>query len=86
MVKKQEVGTSEGMRIKIKLFSTLQEGRSNKKSHETRPGASTGEVVTELGIPLETPLIIFVNGRHADIDTTLNEGDRLALFPPIGGG
>jgi molybdopterin converting factor small subunit len=30
--------------------------------------------------------LVFVNGRVASLDQMLQDGDRLALFPPIGGG
>jgi molybdopterin converting factor small subunit len=30
--------------------------------------------------------MILINGLHADEDTTLKEGDLLALFPPLAGG
>jgi len=30
--------------------------------------------------------LAFVNGRVASLDRILQDGDRLALFPPIGGG
>lgn len=74
------------MRITVKLFSILREGRNPEEIHKTRSSATVGDVVTELGIPEDQPLITFVNGRHAHMDTPLNEGDRLAVFPPIAGG
>ena len=80
------MGKSYGMRISVKLFSILREGRNPEETHEIRSGATVSEVVTELGIAEDQPLIIFVNGRHAQMDTPLNEGDRLAVFPPIAGG
>jgi len=30
--------------------------------------------------------IIMINGRHGEHDAALNDGDVVALFPPIGGG
>jgi sulfur-carrier protein len=74
------------MRITIKLFATIREGRGDNEFYETRSEATVGEVVAQLGIPGDKPLIIFVNGRHANADTRLNERDRLSLFPPVGGG
>jgi len=38
-----------------------------------------------LGLP-DQPRITFVNGRHADESAELQEGQRLAIFPPVAGG
>jgi molybdopterin synthase sulfur carrier subunit len=40
---------------------------------------------------LEGNLVVLVNGRHCShlpdgIDTQLNDGDEVAIFPPIAGG
>lgn len=37
-------------------------------------------------IPTQSSLIIFVNGRHSRFDDRLNDGDRVAIFPPVAGG
>jgi sulfur carrier protein ThiS len=43
-------------------------------------------LVTMLEIPPEEVKLIFVNGKRADTDQVLAEGDRVGLFPPVGGG
>jgi molybdopterin converting factor small subunit len=30
--------------------------------------------------------LIFINGRNADFNTPLSEGDTVSFFPPVGGG
>ena len=50
------------------------------------PGTSVRDVARSLLIPEEEVKLIMVNGIHADWDTVLKENDRLALFPPVGGG
>ena len=40
----------------------------------------------QLGLPLPQIKIVMLNGRRAGLDEELAEGDRLALFPAIGGG
>lgn len=74
------------MGIKIKLFATLRFGRFSEKLCEMKPGATISNIIEELGLPPEQVSIIFVNGRHAKPDTILNDGDEVAMFPPIGGG
>ncbi len=49
-------------------------------------GATVGDALDKTAIPRTIPLIIFVNGRHSRLDGALQDGDRLALFPPIAGG
>jgi molybdopterin converting factor small subunit len=43
-------------------------------------------LVSMLDIPPEEVKLIFVNGKRADMDQVLAEGDRVGLFPPVGGG
>lgn len=49
-------------------------------------GASVKDVLKELKIPEAMPKILLVNGRHAEVDRVLAEGDTLSIFPPIAGG
>jgi sulfur-carrier protein len=74
------------MRITMRLYATLREGHAPEESLELPPGTSVSAVIKELRIPESVVTLIFVNGRHASPDTTLDEGDTVALFPPIGGG
>jgi sulfur-carrier protein len=74
------------MRITVRLYATLHEGRAPEESLELPPGTSVSAVIKELRIPESVVTLIFVNGRHASPDTTLDEEDEVALFPPIGGG
>ncbi|RLI34689.1 MoaD/ThiS family protein [Candidatus Bathyarchaeota archaeon] len=53
---------------------------------EVEDGSSIRAVVISLGIPTDAPKIIFVNGRHKELDDALFENDRLAIFPPVAGG
>jgi molybdopterin synthase sulfur carrier subunit len=74
------------MRITVKLFATLREGRFDKKNIECADGATVDKILKELDIPKKKASIIFVNNRHANLDRELGDDDVLALFPPIGGG
>jgi sulfur-carrier protein len=49
-------------------------------------GASVRDVARGLSIPEQEVKLIMVNGVHADWDTSLNGDERLAYFPPVGGG
>jgi molybdopterin converting factor small subunit len=45
-----------------------------------------GDVLDGLPIPPGEVYTFFVNGRHAERDQPLEEGDVLAIFPAVGGG
>lgn len=49
-------------------------------------GTSVREVALCLSIPEQEVKLIMVNGAHADWETTLTGNERLAFFPPVGGG
>ena len=52
----------------------------------TEPGETVQDVTERLGIQLDDVKIIMVNGVHAGWDTILRGGERIGLFPPVGGG
>jgi molybdopterin converting factor small subunit len=73
--------------VDLHLFASLH--RSPGGSHqilELRPRTSVRDVVERLALPEMEIHLVFVNGRVASLDQMLQDGDRLALFPPIGGG
>jgi molybdopterin converting factor small subunit len=53
---------------------------------EVEDGSTIRSVIVSLGIPIDAPKIIFVNGRDRELDDILFENDRLAIFPPVAGG
>ena len=76
------------MKVVIKLFAQYRDGRFSKKEIELFGGTRIDTVIEKVGLDLERyPLgIVLVNGRHADTDSVLKEGDILSLFPKVGGG
>jgi sulfur-carrier protein len=53
---------------------------------EAPAGLSVLKLRNLLAIDPAIPLIIMVNNRHAKEDHILQQGDRVAMFPPLGGG
>lgn len=47
---------------------------------------SVRNVAQRLLIPEQEVKLIMVNGVHADWDTVLKGDERVAYFPPVGGG
>ncbi|MDO8950467.1 MAG: MoaD/ThiS family protein [Actinomycetota bacterium] len=79
------------MKVDVALFASLAsfqpDGLSGRHTREFDfpDGMLISEVIASLGLPDE-PRVIFVNGRHASEGAALGAGDRLAIFPPVGGG
>ncbi|HTY23093.1 MAG TPA: MoaD/ThiS family protein [Desulfomonilaceae bacterium] len=78
------------MKVQIHLYATLAsylpDSGAEANSIEASDGSSIGTVLNRLGIPPDAPKIILLNGVHADLQTILKDGDKLAVFPPIAGG
>ena len=81
------------MKIVVKLFATLREylpSGSDKYSctMDLKEATTVAEIVEQLKIPREIPLIILVNGiQHQEKEKkVLQEGDVLSIFPPVAGG
>jgi len=74
------------MKAKIKLFATLRNGRFNISEMSFTEGTTILNVVEQLGIDKKDAAILFINGVHAELDSIINEGDDVAIFPPVGGG
>ncbi len=53
---------------------------------EIDPETSVRDLAKRLLIPEEEVKLIMVNGIHADWETMLRGDERVALFPPVGGG
>jgi len=74
------------MKVTVKLFATLRQGRFDIETLDLPSGAKIIDVVQRLGIPEREVTIIFVNGMHREFLSELRDGDTLAMFPPVGGG
>jgi sulfur carrier protein len=74
------------LKITVKLFATLRQGRFKVEEQEYAPETKVVNVIDKLSIPHSELGIIFLNGKHTELDTILNEQDELAIFPPVGGG
>jgi sulfur-carrier protein len=79
------------MKIEIHLFASLSKylptGAVDRTFVlEVSQEVSIKDVLNQIGVPLAEVKLIFLNGIHAKDTNNLKEGDRLAFFPPIGGG
>jgi molybdopterin converting factor small subunit len=79
------------MKLEVALFATLSQylppGAQNRRAViEVKDGATVREVLNQLGVPAEFPNILLVNGRQAQENTVLKDGETLSVFPPLAGG
>jgi molybdopterin converting factor small subunit len=73
--------------ITLKLFATLAPCLpENADQFQVQAGTTVENVIQGLQLPPDAVKLIFVNGRKQDVTYVLKPGDRLGLFPPVGGG
>lgn len=74
------------MKISVHLQSILREGRFKAAEIDAPSGCTTGALIDLLGIPRSRIGIIVVNRADATFEQMLVQGDKVTLFPPLGGG
>ncbi|MEW5722494.1 MAG: MoaD/ThiS family protein [Thermodesulfobacteriota bacterium] len=79
------------MSVLIKISSTLRDyvpgyDPVNGLAVPHRPGRTVAEVLGDLGLPVEKVKVLMVNGLSSSPGRILEDGDRVAVFPPVGGG
>ena len=73
--------------IQLKLYATLRKFAPNDDDEiNIEPGTSVSDIIKQLGIPGTEAKLVFINGKKGAIDTILRGGERLGIFPPVGGG
>lgn len=84
------------MNITLKLFASLTDylpahaRQTNQLTLVVSEGASVGQVIDPLGLPPKLVHLVLVNGKYIEPEKrdsyALQEGDALAIWPPIAGG
>jgi sulfur-carrier protein len=79
------------MKIQLKLYGNLRRlspgGQAGAPMTIELPnGASLQDLVAQLQIPAEETKVAFVNGLVQEWGYELKEGDKVGIFPPVGGG
>lgn len=77
--------------VSVQLHTILQrqtpEGRLDRLEVELPAGSSLADLIEHLEIPLDIEdLLLVVNGRTAELEVTLQDGDQVNLIPAISGG
>jgi sulfur carrier protein ThiS len=85
----------QSMKIRIKLFALLSrylppDSTGNEADLEVPDGATAAAIIADLELPSEHCHLVLVNGVYlapgARGDRPLQEGDALAIWPPVAGG
>ena len=78
------------MRVELRLYATLRRFARSAAAGviiaDIPEGGTVADVIAELGINADEVHISMVNGVSSPLSQVLAEGDRLGLFPAVGGG
>ena len=73
--------------IQLKLFATLQGFTPpSAENYPIEQGISIFELLEQIKMPREKAKLIFINGVKAELTSILEGGERVGIFPPVGGG
>ena len=74
-------------KIELELLATLKRYHPDPSdAFEIEPGITIRQLASRLEIPEYEINLIFINGDKANLDSILTGGERVQLFPPLGGG
>ncbi|MEE8541758.1 MAG: MoaD/ThiS family protein [Desulfobacterales bacterium] len=76
-----------GKQIRLELQATLK--RFLPDAHEYYPiecGIRVRDLLEQLGIPEYEVNLVFINGVQANLVSTIEGGEQVVLYPPLGGG
>ena len=77
----------DSIKIQLKLFATLRKFIPAEGDEiNVEPGSSVSDILKQLGIPSKEAKLIFIDGKRGTIDRILQGGERVGIFPPVGGG
>ena len=79
------------MEVELNLYATLarylpDRVRDNNRMMVVEEGTTIADLLAQLKIPAEKAKLVFLDGTHAKAETVLQDGSRVGIFPPVGGG
>ena len=79
------------MKVELHLYASLSKylppDATFKTWHmEIEKNATINDIIAQMKIDKKSVKLIFLNGVHADSSRILKDGDRVGMFPPVGGG
>lgn len=78
-------------KIEVRLFAYLRDLHPEAKKDgilflPLDDKMDVGTLITRLNLPAKEISLVMVNGKHQREDYVLKDGDRVGIFPMIGGG
>ncbi|MBP2634487.1 MAG: thiamine protein [Firmicutes bacterium] len=78
------------MVVEVRLYATLRRytpaSPDGVISLEVPEGVTILDLVKKIGIDPAEIHLMMVNGTGCELEKIINSGDRIGLFPPVGGG
>ena len=82
------------MQVTFKLFATLMQylpagASKNAVELEIAPGTTINQLIDQYKVPHSEVHLVLLNGlflQEADRNRPIEEGDTLAIWPPVAGG
>ena len=73
--------------ITINLFASLKKfSPVSSDSYPVKPGMSVKTLLEELCVPEDEVRLVFIDGVKHDLESVLKGGERVGIFPAVGGG
>lgn len=79
------------MKIELHLYASLAkylppEAKCKTLIMDIDKNSTIRDIIEQMNIDEKSVKLIFLNGIHADVRNRLKDGDRIGIFPPVGGG
>ena len=76
-----------GLTINLNLFATLAVHMPKDAARfPIQAGMTVNRLLEQLGVPVGDVKLIFINSLKGSLDSRLFGGERVGIFPPVGGG
>lgn len=73
--------------IDLRLYATLtQFTPPEAASFPIESGMNIAQLLERLSIPMAEAKLVFIDGVKAQLSAQLHGGERVGIFPPVGGG
>ncbi|MCU0561830.1 MAG: MoaD/ThiS family protein [Desulfobacterales bacterium] len=73
--------------VQLKLYADLRSfAPAAGENVLIEPGTTVRELLHRLALPEAKAKLIFIDGAQAELSATLQGGERIGIFPPVGGG
>ncbi len=73
--------------IDLRLFATLAPRQPDDATNfAIDDGTTIAQLIDRLNLSPSEAKLVFVNGVRTELDRVLHGGERVGIFPPVGGG